>query len=210
MRSQDRIPITWLKLERGFSVCAKLDPYITWKDAQLVGAESEVDDFVAAVECLHQQNVIVHFNKDSQTSNLIVLDPNWLVKCLSKVITVPGHGKWTGDHAEVWNTLTSKGILTLQHLLTEVLPGHEKESQNLIRIMELAGLICNWNDEIYFLPAMVQSKRKRKDIERWIQKLLLPSLYVNFKAGTVPIGLFTRFQVEFIRWCRKSVSSLIK
>ena len=165
LRSQDKIPITWLNLERGFSVCAMSDPYITWEIAQRVGAASEVnDDFVKAVECLHQQNVIVYFNEDNQASNLIVLDPNWLVQRLSKVITVPRHEV----HAAVWNNLTSKGTLTLQDLLTKVLPGHEKESHILIRIMELTGLICNWNDEIYLVPAMVGSKIKRKDIEKWI------------------------------------------
>lgn len=76
LRSQDKIPITWLDLERGFSVCAKLDQYIRWKVAQRVGTESEVnDDFITAVECLHQLNVIVHFNEDNQASNLIVLNP---------------------------------------------------------------------------------------------------------------------------------------
>ena len=99
LRSQDKIPITWLNLERGFSVCAMSDPYITWEIAQRVGAASEVnDDFVKAVECLHQQNVIVNFNEDNQASNLIVLDPNWLVQRLSKVITVPRHEV----HAAVW------------------------------------------------------------------------------------------------------------
>ena len=207
LRSQDRIPITWLKVDRGFSALAKSTPYITLEEAQRVLAESELnDDFVKAVECLHQQNVIVHFNEDEQANDLVVLDPNWLVQCLSKVITVPQPGKWTGDQAEVWNNLTSKGVLTLRHLLTKVLPDDEKQSQNLIRIMELAGLICRWNEKTFLVPSMVQSKMAKEDIERSIEELLLPSLYVNFKAGNVPIGLFTRFQVEFIRWCKNNVS----
>ena len=186
--------------------------YTTWEDAQHLKEKSEVGDFEKAVECLHQQNVIVHFKEDKQASDLVVLDPNWLVQCLSKVITVPQPGNWAGHQAVVWNNLTTKGTLTLQHLLTKVLPDHEKESQNLIRIMELTGLICNWNDEIYLVPAMVKSKMTRKDIERCLKKLLLPSLYVNFESGHIPIGLFTRFQVEFIGWCKGCVhvSTLIK
>lgn len=99
----------------------------------------------------------------------------WLywIQHLSKVITVPRHEV----HAVVWNNLTSKGTLTLPDLLTKVLPaGHEKESHILIRTMKLTGLICIWDDEIYLVPAMVGSKIKRKDIAKWITKLLLPSL----------------------------------
>ena len=72
--------------------------------------------------------------------------------------------------------------------------------------MDLAGLICEWEEKTFLVPSMVQSKMGKEDIERSIEESLLPLLYVNFKAGNVPIGLFTRFQVEFIRWCKNNVS----
>ena len=199
LKAQDKFPINWLRLERGLVTVMESERYITWQDVEELGRESGVNEnLAAAVESLHQQNVVVHFRDDEKARNLVVLDPQWLVKLFTSIITIPPTHKQSPKRAELWKCLTDRGEL-LSDFLDIVLVDHTKHLQALTRMMERVSLICRWNEKSWLVPSMAKSKKARRDVQELLKACSLPPLYVVVQGGYLPLGLFTRLQVYFIR-----------
>ena len=204
LKAQDKTPVSWLELERAFSdrlMKSKDNPCITLDEAKKLAEEFEVKEtFGQAMEFFHEENIVVHFVGHQPSSNLVVLDPAWLVKVLTQVITVPPDPNSGGAVKAAWNDLETKGVLCSKSLPV-VLKGHgQKEA--LINMMVRAGLICHWKEDTYFVPNMVTKGMKEKEIQNVLSHCLQPSLYIDFQGDCIPLGFYTRFQLEFIKWAK--------
>ena len=85
--------------------------------------------------------------------------------------------------------------------LPVVLKGH-RQKEALINMMVRAGLICHWKEDTYFVPNMVTKGMKEKEIQNVLSHCLQPSLYIDFQGDCIPLGFYTRFQLEFIKWAK--------
>ena len=199
LRTQGKIPINWLKLERGLATVMESKPYITYKDVEKLGKESQVvERLPEAIKTLHQQNVVFHFPDDEKARSLVVLDPQWLIKLFTSVINVPPSYEQASTHAKFWMQLTDRGQLS-KELLRIVLERHGKHMEALTRMMEMVNLICRWNEETWLVPSMAEPQKARKEVEKRLRTCCAPSLYLDFEGGYVPLGLFTRLLVILIR-----------
>ena len=204
LKAQDKTPVSWLELERAFSdrlMKSKGNPCITHDEAEKLAEEFEVKEtFCQAMEFFHEENIVVHFGGHQASSNLVVLDPAWLVRVLTQVITVPPNPNSGGTVKAAWNDLETKGVLRSKSLPV-VLDGHgQKEA--VMKMMLRAGLICHWKEDIYFVPNMVTKVVEKQEIQTFLSNCLQPSLYIDFLGDCIPLGFYTRFQLEFMKWAK--------
>ena len=75
-------------------------------------------------------------------------------------------------------------------------------------MMEKFGLLCPWpsSDQCgspseYLVPSMLMSPPK--NVTDLFSSAGIPSLFVKFKSGQLPIGLFPRLVLMVMQWCRK-------
>ena len=79
---------------------------------------------------------------------------------------------------------------------------------SLINMMEKFGLLCPWpsSDESgspseYLVPSMLMSPPK--NVTDLFSSAGIPSLFVKFKSGQLPIGLFPRLVLMVMQWCTR-------
>ena len=204
LKTQDKTPVSWLELERAFSdrlTKSKDNPCITRGEAEKLAEEFEVKEtFCQAMDFFHEENIVVNFGGHQTSSDLVVLDPAWLVKVLTQVITVPPHPNSGGVVKAAWNDLETKGVLRSESLPV-VLERHAQKKA-LMNLMVRAGLICHWEEDIYFVPNMVTKGMRKEQIENVLMHCLQPSLYIDFRSDCIPLGFYTRFQLEFLKWAK--------
>ena len=161
---------------------------------------------------LHDQRVLIHFDDTPELNKIVILDPQWLVDVFKKVITIPPFKKSKREHREQWKKLEEKGILEkklLNDLWDPLFDSRENFDVNsLINMMEKFGLLCPWpsSDQCgspseYLVPSMLMSPPK--NVTNLFSSAGIPSLFVKFKSGQLPIGLFPRLVLMVMQWCTK-------
>ena len=204
LKAQERTPVSWLELERAFSdrlMKSEDNPCITLDEAKKLAEEFGVKEtFFQAMEFFHEENILAHFGGHQPSSDVVVLDPAWLVKILTRVITVPPDPNSGGAVKSAWNDLETKGVLHSESLPV-LMEGHgQKEA--LMNMMVRASLICHWKEDTYIAPNMVTERMDEQQIQTVLSNCLKPSLYIDFRGDCIPLGFYTRFLLEFIKWAK--------
>ena len=211
------IPIKWLKFEK--AVREMVDHGSKWiyvENAKRIALEvcgiSTEEQFLTMLNLLHDQRVLIHFDDTPELNKIVILDPQWLIDVFKKVITIPPFKKSKKEHRELWKKLEEKGILEkrlLKDLWDPLFDTRENFNLNsLINMMEKFGLLCPWpsSDESgspseYLVPSMLMSPPK--SVTDLFSSAGIPSLFVKFKSGQLPIGLFPRLVLMVMQWCTK-------
>ena len=208
LKKQEKTPVNWLVLERLLDrkkreATMRDRPYIEFDEAKQLGKQCKLGDktFNDAMKFFHEENIVVHFQDNPAISDLVVLDPAWLVKLFTEVITVSKSSSWSPAQSNAWDDLREKGKLDFGKLPT-VLNNHLGFRDTLEKMMVRVGLIFLWRENIYLVPSMVKDKKEKKDILEFLSnpKCLKPSLFLDFKDMSIPLGFYTRFQVELWKW----------
>ena len=206
------IPIKWLKFEKMLQVflnnghkwisieCAKKIAYDFCK------IHSDVA-FKTAIDFLHDQRILIHFDNTKELNKIVILDPQWLIDVMKKVITIKRYDDGEGEFKFLWRKLEKEGILEeklLQHVW-EPLTGEDATIESLIAIMEKFSLLCSWptSDDLssrkYLVPSMLKS-HPPEHITKLIVSARMPSLFIKFDSGQVPSRLFPRLVTQFLVW----------
>ena len=112
-------------------------------------------------------------------------------------------------HFEYWQELQRSGILSMEHV-DHVFSRFIEEGiikEDILDMMERFGLIAKFslspNDVKYFVPCQLKSS-----LEELCKMEPSPTdpcpLYLHFKHGFVPHGLFFQLVSRSIRWCGKT------
>ncbi|XP_067019033.1 uncharacterized protein [Acropora muricata] len=205
------IPIKWLKFEKIFRIfLGKGHKWITIEEAKQIAYDfCQIHDdaeFKAALDFLHDQKILLHFDHTDELNRFVFLDLQWLVDVMKKVITVKSHD----DDEEtalmdLWYQLEEKGILdeTLLKHLWGPLIGEHAVFESLVGILENFSLVCSWpeSDDLkrYLVPSMLRS-HPPQEITQLIASANLPSLFIKFTPGQVPWHLFPRLVTQFLLW----------
>ena len=205
LKKQEKTPVNWLVLERLLDdkkreEIMKDRPYIGFDEAKQLGKQCNVEEtFNDAVKFFHEENIVVHFQGTSPMCDLVVLNPAWLVQLFTEVIGVSENPLWPSTRSCAWNDLREKGKLDFDKLPT-ALDNHRGSRDALTKMMVTAGLICHWKGNIYLVPSMVNKRMEEKRICKALSKCLEPSLFLHFEDESIPLGFYTRFQVELLKW----------
>ena len=209
---KEDIPIYWLKYEKALQVTlGEGHKWIYLEHARRIAAEvchiHDEQEFVTLLDFLHDQRILIHFDDTPELNKLVVLDPQWLIDLLKKVITVQPsdcHGK--AEIKQLWHKLETVGILEeklLKHVWDPLIKQHEAY-ESFVALMEKFSLLCSWPssdtscDKQYLVPSMLMSYPPR-DITELISSAELPSLFLKFEPG-IPWSLFPRLVLQFFQW----------
>ena len=211
------IPIKWLRFEKALREMVKDGTkWIHVENAKRIALEvcgiSIEEQFLTMLNLLHDQRVLIHFDDTPELNKIVILDPQWLVDVFKKVITIPPFKKSKREHREQWKKLEEKGILEkklLNDLWDPLFDTRENFDVNsLINMMEKFGLLCPWpsSDQCgspseYLVPSMLMSPPK--NVTDLFSSAGIPSLFVKFKSGQLPIGLFPRLVLMVMQWCTR-------
>ena len=212
------IPINWLRFEE--TLKCKLDKqvrFITLGEAREIARdkcemvdEKEMD---TAINFMHDQRILIHFDETPKLKDMVILDPEWLIHLFREVITVKTYDSSTseGQIKELWEKLERKGILD-EKLLRVVWKPYNAIKDNLIEIMEKFNLLCplpsDGKDKQYLVPSMLMSTPS-DDANKLLSASFISPLFVRFKSPVdkeyvqVPLGLFQRLVIKFIEWCKQ-------
>ena len=206
------IPIKWLKFEKMLQVLLNNGrKWITIKHAKQIASDfCQIHDdveFKTAIDFLHDQRILIHFDNTDELNKLVVLDLQWLIDVMKKVITIKRYDDAEREFKVVWRKLEKEGILEekLLHHLWDPLIGKYATFESLIAIMEKFSLLCSWpaSDDLssreYLVPSMLKT-HPPQHITRLIASAHLPSLFIKFESGQVPSRLFPRLVTQFLLW----------
>ena len=204
-------PIKWLSFEKALqSRVRDGKKWISLEDTKWIASTMcHIEDdreFTTLLNFLHDQRILIHFDNSPLLNNMVILDPQWLVKLFTSVITVKP-GPYEGEEKKLWSRLQTEGILEYKLLVMvwgplliqrEIFP-------SLLEIMEKFSLLCPWPSSDascgrqYLVPSMLLS-HPPKDIFKLIASAQIPSFFVLFESGQVPPGFFPRLLLQFFQW----------
>ena len=209
---KDAIPIKWLQYEKALQVTMKEGHnWISLEMAKQIASEvCKIDDdqeLLTLLNFLHDQRILIHYDDTPLLNNMVVLDPQWLVDVFKKLITVKPYDQEEREFEELWRRLESTGILDeklLEHMWGPLLDQQETFA-SLIEIMEKFSLLCPWPSsdascgKQYLVPSMLML-HPPKYILGLVHSANIPSLFLKFKSGQVPPGLFPRLVLQLFQW----------
>ena len=215
-QTKEVIPIKWLRYEKKLEDMKKngrkwisfdVAKQIAFAGCNIVGD----DQFHTLLNFLHDQRVLIHFDDTPELNKLVVLDPQWMVDVFKEVITIrpgPYHGK-EKEFKELWCKLEKEGILDeklLEHVWSPLLDSKET-SESLIAVMEKFTLLCPLPpshascSKQYLVPSMLMSHPPEGIVEL-IKSARIPSLFLKFESGHIPLGFFPRLVLQFFQWAK--------
>ena len=211
----EAIPIKWLKYENALRVIKETGrKFISLATAKKIASDvcniNKNDEILTLLNFLHDLRVLIHFDDTPELSDLVILDTQRLIDIFKNVITVRPYNSKEEDFDGLWLKLEKEGILEeklLKHVWNSLIPETETH-ESLIAIMEKFSLLCPWpssqdsHNKHYLVPSMTQT-HPPKMISDLVESAKLPSLFLKFDTGQVPLGLFPRFVLEFFLWSRK-------
>ena len=176
---------------------------------------SSPEQFVAMLNFLHDQKILIHFNDTPQLSRMVILDPQWLIDVFKEVITIRPYQSQERKYEQLWLKLETTGILEeklLQHIWGPLLDNRET-CHTLIAMMEKFCLLCPLSSAVttdspteYLVPSMLKFP-PLEDVSKLIASAGISPLYLKFKSSQVPSGLFSRVVLMVFQWCTKEFSS---
>ena len=213
------IPLRWLKYEK---VLRLLREEGYWsipieRARQIASDQCGIDndkEFRILLNFLHDQRILIHFSDTANLEKMVILSPQWLIDIFKEVITVK-HFKQTDKRvARLWRNFEKTGILD-KNLLNHAwrsLSDNRETFESLIAIMEKFSLLCAWpsdgTTQKYLVPSMLMSP-PTDDVLKHLDCVRTPSLFVLFKSGRVPLGVFPRLVLQFHRLCQEEWKSEI-
>ena len=221
-QAREAIPLKWLRFEHILRVLR--EKHYKWmpiNEARQIATDNcgiyDDEQFKTMLNFMHDQKILIHFNKTPELNNTVILDPQWLINIFKEVITVKRYEPTEGIVEEFLLKLQDTGILDerlLDHKWKSVIDMYSKETcGSLIAIMERFSLLCPWPSEgehkQYLVPSMLMSPPS-DDLVELLSSVRIPSLFVRFELGRVPPGLFTRLVLQFYQWCNEEWKSQIQ
>ena len=205
------IPMQWLRVEQ------KVEEMVKEKGMHYVGKKrfaedisggicqfNDTDDVEELLHFLQARGRIIYQDLPENPDGLVVLDPQWLIKILSEIITVSPSWKINLVIQKDYQVLGEKGLLS-QKLLTQAFEHLELNDirDSLINIMESFDVICNSKNckgegYPYLVPCMLETLKKNTRGTN-MRRGPLP-VFLTFKTNRVPSGLFCRLVVQFWEW----------
>ena len=216
---KESIPLKWLRYENELQLLRKDGfkwiPFEKAREVASVKCEiNDHDQLRTVLNFLHDHRVLIHFSETPELEAIVILDPQWLIDVLKRVITVKSYERSDENVEELWIKLEKTGILDERLLYHAWRPLFDSQvtCQSLIAIMERFSLLCSWppldTNKQYLVPSMLMSP-PTEDVLKLLASVQIPSLFVRFESGRVPPGLFSRLILHVYKWCKEEWKSML-
>ncbi|PFX20310.1 putative serine/threonine-protein kinase pats1 [Stylophora pistillata] len=200
----NEIPLQWLRVEE------KIHQMVTDRQVRYVCKKSFKEDIAEGIcqinntddveELLHflqARGSVIYQDHPEKPDGLVVLDPEWLIRVLSMIITVSPPWKNDPSIQKDYEFLKRRGLLS-QQLLNRAFKHLELEGirDSLIHIMEKFLVICdskncNGKEYPYFVPFMLRSPIKDTR---------------GPKVQNGPLPVFLKFNTNHLEHCKSELS----
>ena len=189
-KASKEIPISWLLFQ--YEIKLHSVPFISRSDCDKIAEKcyinkTDVDD---VLRYFHELGIFLYYqDKDKRLSRVIFSDPQWLFAQLTKLIEVKYNPSYDAEGS------IKKGIFRKQ-FLTEI---YGKEfNTDLLHYEDIINLFVHLNimarlsdaTEQYFMPALLNPFSNDISINATFGNKVLSTLYVKFKDGFFPRGVF--------------------
>ena len=204
LKAQEKIPTNWIKLERAFTAVqeSRNCAYITLEEAKEVGRLCEVNEtFSEAMKCLHEKHVVVHYQSHQPESNLVVINPHWLMELFTKVTALPPRRGCSRDLRLHQGNCPASGVLDKEALQNALNAHCSDQSEALMRMMLRGNLIIHWYQLTYLIPSTVACAECDNALDKLSEGMQL-LIRVNIDGDCVPLGFFLLIQQQLINWSR--------
>ncbi|XP_022809479.1 uncharacterized protein LOC111346462, partial [Stylophora pistillata] len=205
-----KVPLQWLRVEEKISEMVRNDVHYVTKErfeedvAEAFCHFDVKDDIEELLHFLHARGTVIYHALPENPKGLVVLDPRWLIKVLTSIITVNPPPNTPAPIRKKYQDLENKGLLS-NELLDHALQKWNLEGvrEDLLDVMEKFDLICDsrgfqGEDYRYIVPCML--KPLIEDVgSNDVNNGPLP-VFLTFSTNYVPSGLFCRLVVLFWEW----------
>ena len=209
-------PLKWLQVEnevyqqtkQGAKYMAR--KYFKLEIVDKICQLEKEDDFEHLLNFLHDRGTIVNHDRADNPDGLVVLDPQWLIDVLCKIVTVKEKEDEGLTICSLCQDLREKGILDSElpdYACRTMELSNIKDS--LLFIMKKFNLLCECKGEddksVYLVPCMLTAKPEENLIPLTAFRGSKP-VYITFDTNYVPTGLFSRLLVLFGKWAASRTS----
>ncbi|CAG5127518.1 unnamed protein product, partial [Candidula unifasciata] len=213
----EQMPIRWLRFEQDILAQANAGVnFAFYSQVYEIAVNHNIttpEEVQALLHFYHDLGMIIyygnHVTSDFLLSNLVVLNPQWLVNMFKQVTAhVPPKERWN-LLADKWNQLVEHGILD-DSLLPLLWPNSEKQHAFLLGLMCKFDLICprlpsssqmqRNPSKSWYVPMRFGSYKDKKKV--YAQTVHDARFYIDF-SGFLPEGLFHRVQARTVTWSQE-------
>ena len=197
------IPVAWVLFRKVLQKVAesKSCSIVSYQQAVAVGEACGIAESVvpSVLHFYHELAVFLHYAQIDSLSQIIITDPQWLIKQLGMLLA-PEELQQQESNPAVWKPLRENGIL-VQPLYEEVCKESSSLSLPLADLLEHFGLaalidpqrkVTPFPGREYFVPSVLQLSSQTADSTTKAVKKSSP-LHLTFNTWYVPPGFFTRF-----------------
>ncbi len=205
-----KFPLKWLQVENDVYQQAKQGTkYMTKRRFKLEIVDKicqleKENDFEHLVDFLNDRGTIVNHDRADNPDGLVVLDPQWLIDVLCKIVSVKEKEDEGLAICSLRQDLREKGVLDpelLDYACRNLKLCNIKDS--LLFIMKKFNLLCECKGEddrsVYLVPCMLTAKPEENLIPCPAINGSQP-VYITFDSNYVPSGLFSRLLVLSGEW----------
>ena len=205
-----RTPVAWVLFRKVLQKVAQGSPIVSYQQAVAVGQACgiAVDVVPSVLHFYHELAVFFHYTQIESLSQCIIVDPQWLIKQLGKLLAPEGFQQEISNQL-LWKPLHEKGIL-VQQLYEEVWERSNLQPQSLADLLECFLLAAPINPPTrvspfpgrkYFIPCVLQLSSQSADSTANTQEKVKTSspLHLIFSTQYVPPGFFTRLATALTR-----------
>ena len=208
-----KTPVAWVLFRKVLQKVAKGNPIVSYEQAIAAGQACGIakDVVPSVLQFYHELAVFLYYVQIESLSNKVIVDPQWLVKQLGRLLAPEGLEQEVSNPL-LWKPLNKNGIL-VQPLYEEVWEEsnlkYNIQPQSLADLLEhflLAASIdpldlvklpksaTPYKGRKYFIPSALKLSMQDTDrtpISREPVKISSP-LHLTFSTQYVPPGFFTR------------------
>ena len=188
----DDVPLLWFKIKEELKKTAK--QWLNREQVKQIATDGGLENektLEAALQFFHGAGDIVYF---SDIRDFVVLDPQWLIDQLSKIITIPKHKEQHMKPCDTrhWKTLEKYSFL---HEDICIAVWHKDTMEGLLAIMRKYALLLPFSiksdkGKVYLVPSLLPLKSQEEEKEGR-QSENLPVRIVPID-GFIPVGLTSR------------------
>ena len=204
-----RTPVAWVLFRKVLQKVSQ-GPIVSYQQAFAVGQACGIAENVvpSVLHFYHELAVFFHYTQIESLSQRIIVDPQWLIKQLGKLLAPEGFRQEISNQL-LWKPLQEKGIL-VQQLYEEVWEKSNLQPQSLADLLEdflLAApinpptMVSPFPGRKYFIPCVLQLSSQSADSADNTQEKVKASspLHLIFSTQYVPPGFFTRLATALTR-----------
>ena len=205
-----KTPIAWIlfrKLLQLFQRSPGANNIISFEDAIAISALAKLqeDQVFSVLEFYHELGVLLYYPFIKGMHQKIILNPQWFVECIGKILTPPGVVEETFEDKMEWELLRNKGIL-VEKLYNKVWRECEGiEPNELIELLMRFQLAVEVktneflakHGKQYFVPAVLPYSSTPTVDEN--SAIKAAPLHITFDSGFPIPGFFTRFSTAMLK-----------